>query len=226
VSKRLDIESISGGVRRSLRLLQSFRTQFDDPDGFYTLLADDTVELVKEHAPVIGQRVVDVGGGPGYFAQAFRRAGARSTFVEPFWESMTTQGRELGYGVIGDGLRLPFGNGSFDISHSSNVLEHVTDPMAFLREMVRIVRPDGLVFLAFTNWYSPFGGMRRLRGTTSGVRRRRNATNDGWVIRPRIAMGSAFFLSISARSSDGLGRSPMSRFSMPFPATTRVGRVP
>jgi SAM-dependent methyltransferase len=158
VSKRLDIESISGGVRRSLRLLQSFRTQFDDPDGFYTLLADDTVELVKEHAPVIGQRVVDVGGGPGYFAQAFRRAGARSTFVEPFWESMTTQGRELGYGVIGDGLRLPFGNGSFDISHSSNVLEHVTDPMAFLREMVRIVRPDGLVFLAFTNWYSPFGG--------------------------------------------------------------------
>jgi SAM-dependent methyltransferase len=106
----------------------------------------------------VGQRVVDVGGGPGYFAQAFRRAGAESIFVEPFWESMTDQGRSLGYGVIGDGLTLPFADATFDISHSSNVIEHVVDPRTFLDEMIRVVRPGGLVFLAFTNWYSPFGG--------------------------------------------------------------------
>ena len=55
-------------------------------------------------------------------------------------------------------MRLPFAEGAFDISHSSNVLEHVTDPAAFVDEMVRVIRPGGLVFLAFTNWYSPFGG--------------------------------------------------------------------
>jgi SAM-dependent methyltransferase len=106
----------------------------------------------------VGQRVVDIGGGPGYFAQAFRRAGAASAFVEPFWESLGAPGRKLGYGIIGDGERLPIADGAFDISHSSNVLEHVTNPAAFVDEMVRVVRPGGLVFLAFTNWFSPFGG--------------------------------------------------------------------
>ena len=145
-------------MSRSVRLLKGFRTQYDDPDGFYTMLADDTVELVGEYHPVAAQRVVDVGGGPGYFAQAFRRAGAKSVFVEPFWESMTASGQQLGYGVIGDGLSLPFADGAFDISHSSNVIEHVVDPEAFFYEMLRVVRPGGLMFLAFTNWFSPFGG--------------------------------------------------------------------
>jgi SAM-dependent methyltransferase len=146
------------GLRRSIRLFQGFRTQYDDPDGFYTMLADDTVKLVEEHAVVTGNRVLDIGGGPGYFAQAFRRAGAESVLVEPFWESMGTAGRNLGYGVIGDGRKLPFPTGAFDISFSSNVLEHVPGPEAFVDEMVRVVRPGGLVYLAFTNWLSPFGG--------------------------------------------------------------------
>ena len=146
------------GLSRSVRLLKGFRTQYEDPDGFYTMLADDTVELVVEYHPVAAQRVVDVGGGPGYFAQAFRRSGAQSVFVEPFWESMTSSGQQLGYGVIGDGLRLPFADGAFDISHSSNVIEHVGDPESFFYEMLRVVRPGGLMFLAFTNWFSPFGG--------------------------------------------------------------------
>jgi glycosyltransferase involved in cell wall biosynthesis/SAM-dependent methyltransferase len=150
--------SVIAGLRRSVGLLKGFRTQYDDPDGFYTMLADDTVELVGEYHPIETQRVVDIGGGPGYFAEAFRRAGAESVFVEPFWESMTIPGRKLGYGVIGDGLSLPFANGAFDISHSSNVIEHVVDPRAFFDEMLRVVRPGGLMFLAFTNWFSPFGG--------------------------------------------------------------------
>jgi glycosyltransferase involved in cell wall biosynthesis/SAM-dependent methyltransferase len=147
-----------GELRRSIGLLKGFRTQYDDPDGFYALLADDTVDLVKDYQPVEGQRVIDVGGGPGYFAQAFRRAGAASVFVEPFWDAMTAPGRSLGYGVIGDGMNLPFPDGAFDVSHSSNVIEHVTDPQLFFDEMLRVVRPGGLVFMAFTNWFSPFGG--------------------------------------------------------------------
>lgn len=147
-----------GSVRRSIGLFQGFRTQFDDEDRFYTLLGDDTVALVKEQTSVVGQRVVDIGGGRGHFAAAFRRAGAASVFVEPFWEAMGGFGRRLGYGVIGDGRALPFADGAFDISHSSNVLEHVEAPAGFLDEMVRVVRPGGLVFLAFTNWLSPFGG--------------------------------------------------------------------
>ena len=81
-------ESFLDGLRRSATLLQKFRTQYEDPDDFYTYLAEDTVRLVARYEPVEGQRVVDIGGGPGYFARAFLKAGAASCFVEPFWDEM------------------------------------------------------------------------------------------------------------------------------------------
>ena len=89
-------DTFVGGLRRSLELFKGFRTQYEDPDGFYTMLADDTVELVGRVPPGRGPAVVDVGGGPGYFAQAFRRAGAKSVFVEPFWESDDVVGPAVG----------------------------------------------------------------------------------------------------------------------------------
>lgn len=147
-----------GGIRRMVALLKGFRSQFEDPDHFYTLLADDTVALIDRYEPVAGSRMLDVGGGAGYFAEAFRRSSAQSVFIEPEWDEMTETGRGLGSGVVGDGCRLPLAEASFDIGFSSNVLEHVEDPWQFLDELVRVVRPGGLVFVAFTNWLSPFGG--------------------------------------------------------------------
>jgi glycosyltransferase involved in cell wall biosynthesis/SAM-dependent methyltransferase len=146
------------GLRRMAGLIKGFRTQFDDPDHFYTLLADDTIDLIERYEPLAGKSIVDVGGGSGYFAEAFRRASARSVFIEPFWDEMTEPGRRLGFGMVGDGCHLPLADASFDVSFSSNVVEHVSDPWLFLDELVRVVRPGGLIFLAFTNWLSPFGG--------------------------------------------------------------------
>lgn len=146
------------GIRRSLTLFQAFRRQFEDPDHFYTLLGDDTAEIVDRYHRLAGTSVLDVGGGPGYFAEAFRRRGAKSVFVEPFWDEMTAPGRALGYGVIGDGLALPVGDDTFDVVHSSNVIEHVDRPAILFHELVRAANPGGTIFLAFTNWLSPFGG--------------------------------------------------------------------
>ena len=47
---------------------------------------------------------------------------------------------------------------SVDVCYSSNVLEHVPDPERMLEEMVRVVRPGGLVFCSYTLWLSPWGG--------------------------------------------------------------------
>jgi glycosyltransferase involved in cell wall biosynthesis/SAM-dependent methyltransferase len=152
------IDTFTGEIRRSALLLSKFRSQFSDPDGFYTFLAEDTVRLVDRYEPVMGRRVVDVGGGSGYFARAFAKSGAASCYVEPFWDEMGESGRSSGLVIQADGLCLPFADGTFDISHSSNVIEHVTSPTMFFDELVRVVRPGGLIFLAFTNWFSPFGG--------------------------------------------------------------------
>jgi len=60
--------------------------------------------------------------------------------------------------AIGSALRLPLASGAVDVCFSSNVLEHVGDWRAMLAEMVRVTRPGGTVFVAFTNWLSPWGG--------------------------------------------------------------------
>ena len=60
--------------------------------------------------------------------------------------------------VVSTGCELPLADACFDIGFSSNVLEHVPDPWKFFAELIRLVRPGGIVFLAFTNWLSPFGG--------------------------------------------------------------------
>lgn len=158
MSSAFESETFMASLRRSAILFKKFRTQYEDPDDFYTHLAQDTVQLVERYQPVRGQRVVDIGGGPGYFAKAFLGSGAKSCFVEPFWDALSDSGKTSGLGIIGDGMDLPFSEGTFDVSHSSNVIEHVIRPRQFLNEMVRVVRPGGLIFLAFTNWFSPFGG--------------------------------------------------------------------
>jgi len=146
------------GFRRSVELFKGFLRQFDDPDAFYSMLASDTVAMVARYARIDGATVLDVGGGAGYFARAFEEAGSRSTFVEVDWGEMHDRGGPLATGVIGDATRMPIVDCSFDVAHSSNVIEHVADPRAMFTEMLRVVRPGGLVFIAFTNWWSPFGG--------------------------------------------------------------------
>ncbi len=60
--------------------------------------------------------------------------------------------------MVADGYWLPVRDGTADVVFSSNVLEHVPDPMGLIEEMIRATRPGGLVYLSYTNWYSPWGG--------------------------------------------------------------------
>src|SRR5881392_1320502 len=74
---------------RSLRLLGQFRYEQRDPARFYGALAADTAAMVTDlwrdttgTAPA-GRTVLDVGGGPGYFATAFADKGLHYIGVEP-----------------------------------------------------------------------------------------------------------------------------------------------
>ena len=49
-------------------------------------------------------------------------------------------------GVVGDALALPFADGSVDAALSLAVLEHVSDPELSVAEMLRVLKPDGLVY--------------------------------------------------------------------------------
>lgn len=147
------------GLRRSLRLLAAFRHEQADPAHFYRVLADDSVRHISRFLDLDGADVLDVGGGPGWFAEAFAGAGARYWAVEhDLGELMAGRDQHRLTALVADGSDLPFPDARFDLCYSSNVLEHVEDWSALLEELVRTVRPGGIVFCAFTNWLSPWGG--------------------------------------------------------------------
>lgn len=148
---------------RSARLLNQFRYEQSDPGRFYGALAADTVAMVDDlwGSPRRGT-VLDVGGGPGYFAAAFTGAGWRYIGVEPDPAEMHAAG-QVGHGgpgtfVRASGMALPFADGSVDVCLSSNVAEHVRSPWRLGEEMLRVTRPGGLAILSYTVWLGPFGG--------------------------------------------------------------------
>jgi SAM-dependent methyltransferase len=147
-----------GSLARSVALLRAFTVEQTDPGRFYSLLAADTVREVGRYADLRRARIVDVGGGPGYFADAFRAAGARYAGVEVSVNELGRRGDAPQGFVRASGLHLPIGDGSLEVCISSNVLEHVAAPERMAQEMLRVVRPGGLVWLSWTPWLSPWGG--------------------------------------------------------------------
>ncbi|MCI3930463.1 MULTISPECIES: class I SAM-dependent methyltransferase [unclassified Streptomyces] len=149
-------------LRRSATLFRAFLRERQEPERCYALLARDAADQVERYLPVNGKVVVDVGGGAGYFTEEFRRRGAQAFLFEPDLRELGARdasGAKPPEGaVVADGYLLPVATGAADVTFSSNVLEHVADPQTFLSELVRVTRPGGLIYVAFTNWLSPWGG--------------------------------------------------------------------
>jgi SAM-dependent methyltransferase len=145
-------------LHRSVHLFRAFLVEQTDPDRFYRALAQDSVRQLSRYADPAGRTLLDVGGGPGYFADAFRGAGATYLGVDPDVGELSARGTPAAGMVRASGTALPVGTSTVDICYSSNVLEHVARPDLMLDEMVRVTRPGGTVFASFTPWWSPWGG--------------------------------------------------------------------
>lgn len=147
------------GLKRSAHLFGLFRREPTDPDTFYRYLAADTVRQLRPHLTLEGATAVDIGGGPGYTAEALKAEGATCCVVEYAHGELLLHERSPDVAVQGDGQALPIATGSVQLAHSSNVLEHVPNPSDMLSEMARVLEPErGIGYMTFTNWYSPWGG--------------------------------------------------------------------
>lgn len=107
------------------------------------------VQFAELAGVVAGQRVLDVGCGPGALtAELVRRAGTDSvSAVEPS-ASFFTAVRERLPGVdvrLAPAEQLPFPDGAFDVAMAQLVVHFMADPVAGLREMGRVTRPGGSV---------------------------------------------------------------------------------
>ena len=147
--------TVRATVGRSIRLFRLFLQEQGNPELFYSAFAADSVGVVSGYTDLRGCTVLDVGGGPGFFARAFAGAGARYIGVET---DVPTDALAESFAVRGSGTALPVGTGQVDVAYCSNVLEHVADGWRMADELVRVVKPGGPIFLSFTPWFSPWGG--------------------------------------------------------------------
>lgn len=142
-------------LARSIRLFRAFLREQTDPAHFYSMLAADSAGQVGSWVALDGAKVLDVGGGPGYFARAFQRLGAGYIGVElDVGSDMPAES----FSLCGSAVALPIRTGAMEVTYSSNVLEHVREPWRMADEMVRVTKPGGTVVLSFTPWFSPWGG--------------------------------------------------------------------
>jgi SAM-dependent methyltransferase len=62
---------------------------------------------------------------------------------------------------VGEPIQIPFDDGSFDIVYLMQVFEHLRDPHDFMRELSRVLKQDGMLYLALPNaasvWRRVFG---------------------------------------------------------------------
>lgn len=92
-----------------------------------------------------GHRVLDVCAGTGASLAAVREAvGPRGAAVGVDFTAAMLEHAE-GHRVMGDALRLPFGDEVFDAAVSAFALRDVADQGRSIAEMVRVTRPGGAV---------------------------------------------------------------------------------
>jgi len=119
------------------------------------------VRVVLDYLDIqTGDAVLDCGAGLGWITHVIARLHdcrlAATDFDVP---RLLTARRETPTDVsiaASDIFRLPYRDGFFDKVVLSEVLEHVPDDSAALREVVRVVRPGGLVAITVPNHDYPF----------------------------------------------------------------------
>jgi ubiquinone/menaquinone biosynthesis C-methylase UbiE len=120
-----------------------------------------------------GRSLLDIGCGPGTITVdlAARVAPGRVTAVEVTEQALglaraeaDRRGQENIDFVVADVHALDFPDGTFDVVHAHQVLQHVADPVGALTEMRRVCRPGGTVaardgdYAGFT-WFPAVPGL-------------------------------------------------------------------
>jgi len=143
-----------------------------------------------------GRRILDVGCGLGDDAAALAGlvAPGGSVVGVDGSQAMIEAARERHGGVEGlsfevaDAADLPFDDASFDGCHIDRVLQHIADPAPVIREMARVLRPEG-VLVAYDNDWETLTVDSADRALTRAVV---NAFCDrfpsGWIGRQMLAL--------------------------------------
>jgi SAM-dependent methyltransferase len=118
---------------------------------------DRRLAIIAQHAPLAGRRVLDLGCGVGEYVRAFAREGARAIGCDvdlPRLREARIRGATTVLAAAGESL--PFKTASLDLVVLNEVIEHVQNDRATMREVGRVLAPGGICVIFAPNRLFPF----------------------------------------------------------------------
>jgi len=130
-------------------------------DSFYLWL----IELI---APQPGERLLDVACGQGRLVQLAAQQGVNATGVDFSYAGMIAAAQQTPTAkwLLADGEALPIADESIDCLLNIGSLEHYEHPLQGVRELARLLKPNGRACILLPNAYGLLGNIQQvwLRG--------------------------------------------------------------
>ena len=117
---------------------------------------DRRLEMVRRFVVLDGARVLDIGCGIGTYVRRFRQFSDDVYGVDIEPDRVAEASRDLPNISVAPGEALPFPDDFFDLVFSNEVIEHVDDDRATIREAVRVTKPGGTIVIFAPNRLYPF----------------------------------------------------------------------
>lgn len=109
-------------------------------------------QLLKD-VKLKNKKLLEVGHGLGFFSQEADKRGASVTGIDVGKKLATLSKKRVSNGkfIVASADNIPFKDNTFDIVLCTEVIEHMDNPLAALKEIYRVTKVDGLIVITTPN---------------------------------------------------------------------------
>jgi SAM-dependent methyltransferase len=143
--------------RNGARTRVTFGGKHGDALAYYKKLLEFIIQIVPPTESHV--TLLDVGCGSAWSSYCFAEAGYETTGVDLNFSAFEPPATARLRLVEASAMDLPFPHDFFDVVLCYQCLEHIPDPGAALREMARVVKPNGVIAIVGPNLVSPFAAI-------------------------------------------------------------------
>jgi len=120
------------------------------------------IDLLKE---IQGKTILDIGAGSGGKTTFYALNGAKRLTGIDMEEGFISQARDFASSrnannidfIVANAEEMPFHDASFDMCVMNDVFEHLSKPEVVLKEVNRVLKPHGKVFINSPPYFHPYG---------------------------------------------------------------------
>jgi len=100
----------------------------------------------KKVLPLLSDELLDIGCGKMPYKEYILEHSGVKTYIGLDIENALVYDKQIKPDFTWDGIKMPFDDSSFTCALATEVLEHCTEPEVVLKEVYRILKPNGIFF--------------------------------------------------------------------------------